>query len=297
MSQLAYSVVIATFERPSELANTLQSLAAQSRRPQQVVVVDSSPNDASREVVSAAESMLPLNWLQATRASSAVQRNQGAEIVNTQLVVFLDDDVTLSNDVFEKLCAPFESDAKNQIAGIAARIEGMQHSKPRGPLWWYYRIQAGYRDESYGARLMGPAINTLPTYDESTGDLIPSEWLNSTCVMVRADFFRQEKFPEFTGYSSMEDVHLSSRLRRHGGLYFHKTALFQHHDAPSSYKRDPRALLHQRLHNQRRIAREILRIPEPALTLKMLLHRLFISVCVLRGGSPTRWKEVVGAWI
>jgi len=55
-------------------------------------------------------------------------------------------------------------------------------------------------------------------------------------------------------------------------------------------------MLRQRLRNQRRIARDILRVPEPALTFKLLLHRLFVSFCVIRGGSATRWKEVAGAW-
>ncbi|MGC3988612.1 MAG: glycosyltransferase [Chthoniobacteraceae bacterium] len=296
MPPLDYSIVIATYERPRELAVTLASLAAQTRRPAQVIVVDSSPNEESRAVVEATSDKLPLTYLRAIRPSSAVQRNQGAESVTSPLIVFLDDDVTLSRDVFELLCIAFETDLEQKTAGVAARIEGMQHPKPRGPLRWYYRLQAGYADVDYGARLLGPAINTLPTYADTNQDLIPSEWLNSTCVMYRTEFFRREKFPEFTGYSSMEDVHTSSRIRRHGALFFHRTALFQHHDAPSSYKRDPRAMLHQRLHNQRLIAREILRVPEPVLTLKMLLHRIFVTYCVLRGGSPQRWKEVAGAW-
>jgi len=296
MPSLDYSIVIATFERPRELAVTLDSLAAQTHQPAQVIVVDSSPGSESRLVVEGASAKLPLTYLRAIRPSSAVQRNQGAEAVTSPLIVFLDDDVTLSPDVFDLLCCAFESDSEEKTAGVAARIEGMQHPKPRGPLWWYYRLQAGYADVDYGARLLGPAINTLPTYAEGSRDLIASEWLNSTCVMYRTEIFRREKFPEFTGYSSMEDVHTSSRIRRHGALYFHRTALFQHHDAPSSYKRDPRALLRQRLRNQRLIAHDILQVSEPLLTLKMLLHRVFVSYCVLRGGNPQKWREVVGAW-
>ena len=37
-----------------------------------------------------------------------------------------------------------------------ARIEGMSHPRPKGLLWLYYRIQAGYADRTYGGRLFGP---------------------------------------------------------------------------------------------------------------------------------------------
>ncbi len=296
MSQLAYSVVIATYERPDELRTTLESLSTQTRLPAQVIVVDSSPDPRSEAVVAGMTTRLPLHYERATRPSAAVQRNAGASRVRTPLVAFIDDDVFVPTETLEKMCDVFERDADGKVGGVAARIDGMQHTTPSGLLWWYYRLQAGYAHPTYGGKLFGPGINCLPSYTEGEGDLIPSDWLNSTCVFYRTELFLREKFPQFDGYSFLEDVHVSSRIGRTHHLYFHRTANFEHRDAPSTFKKNARELVRMRLRHQRVVARDILCIPEPLLTLKMLLHRVFASVWTLRARSP-QWREIlIGTW-
>ena len=296
MPALAYSIVIATFERPAELRVTLDSIAAQTRPPESVVVVDSSGDEKTRAVADDFAMRLPLRYERAVRPSAAVQRNQGAEHVGTPLIVFLDDDVFVPAETFATICAAFDRDETQRIGGIAARIEGMQHTPPRGLLWWYYRLQAGYAHATYGGKLFGPAINCLPTYAEGDGELIRSDWLNSTCVFYRTELFRREKFPEFDGYSFLEDVHVSARIARTHELFFHRTATFEHRDAPSTFKRNARQLARMRVRHQRLVARDIVGLREPALTFKLLLHRLFASVSMLRLRGPSWKQELAGTW-
>ena len=296
MSLLAYSVIIATYERPAELRTTLDSLAMQTRRPAIVAVVDSSPDDRTCAVAEEFRERLPLLYERATRPSAALQRNAGAGRATTPLVAFIDDDVFVPPDTLAKLCEVFERDADGGVGGVAARIDGMQHPVPRGLLWWYYRVQAGYAHPTYGGKLFGPGINCLPSYTEGDGDLIASDWLNSTCVFYRTELFLREKFPQFDGYSFMEDVHLSSRIARTHRLYFHRTATFEHRDAPSTFKKNARELVRMRMRHQRMVARDILRVREPMLTAKLLLHRAFASVSILRARSP-QWREsLIGTW-
>src|SRR3954469_4370403 len=125
---LAYSLVIATYERAEELRTTLASVAAQTRPPAAVIVVDSSPDDKTRTVVEAAP--LPVRYEGAKRPSAAVQRNQGAELGTTPLVAVVDDNVFVPADSFEKICSAFDADTGEKIGGIAARIDGMQHRIP-----------------------------------------------------------------------------------------------------------------------------------------------------------------------
>lgn len=296
MAQLSYSVVIATFERPAELRRTLESLAAQTRRPDRAIIIDASRDERAETIAREFGGRLPIRYERAVVASSARQRNQGAADVATPLIAFLDDDVELAPDCFEKLCGVFESDAASETGGVAARIRGMQHAPPRGLLWWYYRLQAGYAHTTYGGRLFGPAVNCLPSYTEAAGDLIPADWLNSTCVLYRTDLFRREQFPEFDGYSFMEDVHLSARIARTHRLYFHATALFDHFDAPSSFKRNHRQLARMRIRNQRLIARDVLGLRGPKLELQLLAHRLFATISVLRRHDAAWWEEIRGTW-
>jgi GT2 family glycosyltransferase len=239
---------------------------------------------------------IPVRYERAKKPSAAVQRNQGAALITTPLVAFVDDDAFVPPDTFAKICAAFDADIGGKIGGIAARIDGMKHQIPSGLLRCYYRLQAGYTHPTYGGKLFGAAINCLPTYTESTGDLIPADWLNSTCVFYRTELYAREKFPEFDGYSFLEDVHLSARIARTHQLYFHRTATFEHHDAPSAFKRNARELARMRVRHQRLVAHEILGLREPVLTWKLLLHRLFASVSILRHRSPAWRQELLGMW-
>ena len=296
MSALAYSIVIATLERPAEMRVTLESIAAQTRPPQRVIIVDASNDGETRAVADTFAARLPLHYERAFRPSSAVQRNQGAEHVATPLIAFLDDDVFVHPETFATIAAAFERNETQRIGGIAGRIIGMSHRPPRGLLWWYYRLQAGYSHPTYGAKLFGAGINCLPTYGENDPDLIPSDWLNSTCVFFRTELFRREKFPEFDGYSFLEDVHLSARIGRTHDLFFHRTATFEHRDATSTFKRNARQLARMRVRHRRIVARDIVGLREPALTFKLLLHRLFTSVCLLRSRHPSWTQELLGTW-
>jgi glycosyltransferase involved in cell wall biosynthesis len=296
VSALAYSIVIATFERPAEVRVTLESIAAQTRPPQRVIIVDSSKDDETCAVADSFSARLPLHYERAIRPSAAVQRNQGAAQVGTPLIAFLDDDVLVRPGTFATIVAAFERDSTERIGGIAARIEGLQHRPPRGLLWWYYRIQAGYSHPTYGARLFGPAINCLPVYAENEPDLIRSDWLNSTCVFYRTALFAREKFPEFEGYSFLEDAHLSARIGRTHDLFFHRTASFEHRDAPSTFKRNALQLARMQVRHRRIVARDILGLREPMLTFKLLLHRLFASACLLRNRHPAWKQELIGTW-
>lgn len=295
MSAPEYSVVIATYQRPLALGKALGSLAAQAWKPSQIIVVDGDPAASAREPVENFTA-LPIEYLQAAKSSAATQRNQGAERIRTPLVAFMDDDAEAFPDCFERLCDVFEKDTAAEIGGVSARIEGSSHPRPRGLLWIYYRLQAGYADATYGGRLFGAAINCLPCYEAHPGPLVPADWLGSTCVLFRAELFAREKFPAFEGYSFMEDVHLSARIGRTHRLYFHRDAIFLHHDAASSFKRDVKRMAQMRVRNQRIVARELLGISRLALAWKLFASRVFTSIALLRSRGEGWTQALLGTW-
>jgi GT2 family glycosyltransferase len=297
MSELPpYSVVVATYERPDDLTRLLESLAGQSALPQTVIVVDSSASPEPRLIAESFAGRLPVEYVRAIKPSAAVQRNQGAELVVTPIIAFADDDAILAPDCAEKICAAFAGDVDGKVGGIAPRMEGTPHRAPRWPLRCYYRWQAGYAHRTYGGKLFGPAINCLPTYDPREGDFVEADWLNAGCVFFRTPLFAREKFPEFQGYSFLEDVHLSARIARTHQLFFYRQATYEHRDSSSPHKRNARALARTRMRNQRLVAREIMGLREPALTAKLLLHRLFVTLYLLRRRGPGTWGELLGTW-
>lgn len=298
MNPPEYSVVIATYQRPAALKDALASLAAQSRPAARVLVVDGDPAGSARAVVESFAGVggLPVEYQQARRSSAATQRNLGAEGVSTPLIAFMDDDAEARTDCFARLCEVFENDRAGEIGGVSARIEGSTHPRPRGLLWLYYRLQAGYPDATYGGRLFGAAINCLPCYEAHREPLVPADWLGSTCVLYRTELFAREKFPAFEGYSFMEDVHLSARIARTHRLYFHRDALFLHHDAVSTFKKDAGRMARMRVRNQRIVAREMLGLAPPALAAKLFLSRIFTSVALLRSRGDGWFQALLGTW-
>lgn len=297
---LAYSLVIPAYELADELDRTLAGVAGQTRAPQAVIVVDSSRGSGVRDVVTAWEGRLPIRYVRAEIASAAGQRNQGALLLDPEaspLVGFMDDDITLLPDTCARVCGVFDGDAAGEVGGVAVRIEENPRPAPSAWSWWYYRLQAGYAHATYGGRLFGPAINCYPCYTETEGDLIPAEWLNSGCVFYRTALFQRELFPRFEGYSYMEDVHLSARIGRTHRLFFHTRARCRHRDGAATRPRQSIAdLARMRVRNQRIVAREVLGLRGPAFELKMLLHRLFVTVYLLRRRGPGAWAEIAGTW-
>ena len=291
-----FSIVISTVDRPEALARALLSVAEQSHRPRRIVIVDASRDDSTRSVCVEFQHAFNLRWQRSHDASAARQRNAGATHVETPLIAFMDDDVVLEPDVFARLCEPFARLARPP-GGVAGRIRGLGHGMPRGWLRRYYRLQAGFGHADYGALVFGPAINTLPCYENCHDDLICGDWLNSTCVVYDRDAFARQLFPDFAGYSFMEDVHLSLRVGRSRELYFHRTAEYEHRSQPSEFKRDHLALARSRIANQRIVARDLLGLDGITLGWKFALHRLFITTALLRGGGAGKWREVAGTWI
>jgi GT2 family glycosyltransferase len=297
MKPPACTVVIATLDRPESLERVLVCLAGQTQPAESVILVDASSNAATEALAARWSDRLPLVRLPSSDRSAARQRNTGAALATTPLVAFMDDDIAFPSDHLEKLLRVFADDNDVRIAGVSARENNSSHPPPRGLLWWYYRLQAGYRDPHYGARLFGPAINCVPCYSEQAASLIPAEWLPSTCVVYRRELFLAEKFPDFDEYSSMEDVHLSTRLARRGRLFFHAEAPFDHYSGSSRFKRDPVQLARHRWRNRRRVCREVLGLEGPALHARLLLHRLFVSAFLLRSRPPGWTGELRGTWI
>jgi GT2 family glycosyltransferase len=289
----ACSLVVATLNRPQSLDEALASVAAQTIPPALVVVIDASSDARSADVCARWQSRLALRYAVADVRSAARQRNQGAALATTPLVGFMDDDVVLPADTLEKLVEPF---ADERVGGVAGRIVGLSHPVPRGLLWWYYRIQAGYSHPHYGGRVVGPTINLLPAYEQETDALIPSQWLNSGLVIYRRDLFEREKFPAFEGYSFLEDAHLSYRIGRTHRLYFRADAPYHHNDQPSSGHGDRRALARMTVRHQRILSRDALGLRGFRLAWKLTLHRLFQTVAVLRRKEPGRWHTIRGFW-
>jgi len=91
------SVVIATYRRAASLARTLDTIARQARMPDEVIVVDQSPESERYQIVKVIESAiqmgLNLRPIWSDVPSSTRARNLGLAAASGDWVIFSDDDV------------------------------------------------------------------------------------------------------------------------------------------------------------------------------------------------------------
>ena len=114
---LTASVVIPTYVRADYLRSCLTHLASQSYSIESIVVVDSSPDTRTRELI---ESEFPTtrylrNELGA--GHTAASRAIGFGAVTTDVVAFADDDTEPAPDWLEKLLAPYADPAVGAVGG------------------------------------------------------------------------------------------------------------------------------------------------------------------------------------
>jgi glycosyltransferase involved in cell wall biosynthesis len=278
------AVVIPTKNRAPVLRRTLESLAAQSSQPTELIVVDASDDSATRSFcldqrirgLSSA-----VSWQAADTEGAASQRNQGVRACSQPVVGFIDDDILFEPFCFARLWFALESDAK--LGGVNAMITNQRYQTPGRASRYIFRLLAGRMELSYAGRVLGPAVNLLPEDRDDLPEVVPVEWLNTTCTLYRREALPYPPFPaQFRGYSVMEDVALSLTVAKRWKLANARTARIFHDSQPSSHKSDARAMAKMQLMNRYYVMTQILERDRFTDYLKLILFELFSVASSLR---------------
>lgn len=237
---VSVSVVIATRNRREPLRECLESLAAQTRPPSEVILVDASDAAAAEFRDPPRELPFRVVRLHAAAPSAAKQRNQGIDAATGDIVVFLDDDVVLEPQYLAELIRVLDEDPTHRIGGVSGTIVNQTYAPPSRLNRAALRVCLGPTDGDLAGRLAGPAVNFLPA--DGADRVQRVEWLNTTGVAYRREALQTRRFPEFDGYSVMEDVHLSASVGREYALMNTTRARLFHHDLGRRTHRDWAAL-------------------------------------------------------
>ncbi len=124
-TELTISVVIPTRNRAPMLRRALQSLAAQQRLPDQVVVIDNASTDETPSVARSFADALPLDVVREETVGIPQARNAGVARCTGDIVAFLDDDCEALPDWLAALEAPFLKDPQvGGVGGVLTPFEG-----------------------------------------------------------------------------------------------------------------------------------------------------------------------------
>ena len=258
---LSISAIVPTLDRPAALGRTLHSLAAQGVLPAELIVIDGSTGTSSKDVVEQyAVQWSPqcvVTWRKASQLGAAVQRNQGIALATQPVVWFFDDDIIFEEGCLQRLWQALEAD--RALAGVNAMITNQNYHPPGMVSRTVFAILNGRREASYAGRGLGPAVNLLPEDRDTLPEVVPVEWLNTTCTLYRREALPEPVFDSvFTGYSLMEDVALSLRVGRNQKLANARSARIFHDSQPGAHKADPRALSCMELVNRHYVMTQIL---------------------------------------
>ena len=209
----------------------LESLNAQTRWPDRVVVVDGG-RDSVKDVVMGYPGLNPI-CLKTSKPSAAGQRNIGLAAVEDDIayVGFLDDDVVLDPGAIENMIA-FWNKASDRIGGVALNMTN--HPPLGGPflktsrlaeILGLYSSRKGVVMRSGFQTMIGPV--QVVTH---------ADWLPTTGVVWRKRVFESFRFDEwFDGYSYLEDLDFSYRVGKEFSLVVIPGSSYGHF--PAAYGR------------------------------------------------------------
>lgn len=225
---LTYSTVIATKDRPERLNDVVDTLLDQDRRPERVVIVDASapPLELPPPLADRARRSGVELTLVHSQPSTSAQRNLGVELVDTPLVLFLDDDVTLEPGYTSALLRRWELAGLERFGAMVGSPHVLR-PQPRALGLMRRALMLHYYDfggKATRLRRSGKlALVPHPHEDVS----IPA--VGAGGALFRTELVRRHPFDErFSGYAPGEDLEMSYRLSREAPIIQTPSVEFLH---------------------------------------------------------------------
>ena len=116
---MKYSVIVPVYNRPDEVAELLESLAAQSSGDFEVIIVEDGSTVDCRDVCRSYEDRLDLKYFAKPNSGPGQSRNYGAERASGDYLLVVDSDVVLPHDYIKAVDEALAS-GSNDTNPIAA---------------------------------------------------------------------------------------------------------------------------------------------------------------------------------
>lgn len=218
-----YSIVIPTYGRNEFLKDCLRSIDTQTIKPLAVYIIDNNDNlifsKAVEEIVESFKSKnIKFSYHKGLINSGAVARNHGASLVKTKLVAFLDDDVVVDIDYYEKILEVFNNDS--DIVGVQGLDWGFIESYETkidgnfiGQFWLFienlFEHSSMLKDKRSDVRPSLAVVNPIPNKEF----YLESQWISTCAGVFKTSLFEKIEFPKhFVKYSWNEYVYFSYNI-------------------------------------------------------------------------------------
>ena len=225
MNKISISLIVCTRNRPNRIRALLTSIAGQIDELNHVVIVDSSTDHATEQLVHdfGGQNLVYCR----SKAGLPYQRNVGIDFIChgadvPTVIAFLDDDITVPVDYFKNVALEFGANPNAlAICGFDTNLKPPRSS-------WGRRLFGLREDDDFG-RVLNSGI-AIPVYEIEK--LTRVDWAPGHSLNVRADVFNKIKFdPSIRMYG--EDVDFCLRLGQLGPIYISPLLGVSHNPEPS----------------------------------------------------------------
>lgn len=249
---LTFDVVIATRNRPEALALTIPLLLSQSRRPERLIVIDSSDDHGPvAEAVTRAVGDQPVELIvEYSEKGLTRQRNRGLSHVTAPIVFFPDDDALFYPGTSQAILEIYERDTEGRVMGINPAdalvpppgvlenatydMTGAHrfHARTVGLRTRLGRRLNALSPRYFIGRILLERAPDLPWLAEM--DALPVEWMTGYRMTFRTAAIRDLGFEVvFGGYSLFEDTDASWIAWQRGVVVGANRGRIYHHRFPS----------------------------------------------------------------
>jgi GT2 family glycosyltransferase len=211
------SIIIPTRNRPRDLKALLESILQQTQLPLEVIIVDNSDNDLTKNLVKQYETEFTkigskLKYIKGPKDLPA-SRNLGVTFAEGDLILFLDDDTLLEKNVIQTLILFFGNNPK--ALGVQPRIlnVGGSSSDSKHVLSLFqYSILKVFMLTYSAENKLSVRRSGMSIFPSTLTRVITAQRLSGTCC-VKRDIFTKFKFDEnLKLWAYMEDLDFSYRV-------------------------------------------------------------------------------------
>ena len=207
------TVVIPTYNRPKTLLNTLRSYLSGNMVPEEIVVVDQSPEPFNGDGLGDTHGCT-VKVVASPTPSSTLARNVGVREARNDLILFSDDDIEVSDGSMERLSRDMADGRVALVAGVSIVGNGIyggakSTSLPRDIAGFLLGMKYPWRRDGYVVK-----SNMRGRYPAAVKDVIATEWAMGYFFCVRRSLMEQCDvwFDEnLKRYAYAEDLDFSMR--------------------------------------------------------------------------------------
>lgn len=293
------SLAIPTYGRPKVVVQLLETLSKLPDYPDEIVVVDGSPNSDTRTAISKWREQTPapfrLTYVQSPPGLT-LQRNVGIDVSEGEFIYFLDDDCLPLPGYFRSIRQVFADDKHRTVGGVRGVFTN-SYGQPLPPIW-KLRIALGLVEaEPRGKYFSIGCSNSWNSFKPFQGSR-PVDVLAGGAAAYRRQVFARYRFSEFFhGYAQGEDLEFSRRIASEWELRVCGDAMVNHNHAeggrPAGYRRG-RMMMRNRYYIWKRYTDPLTSIDRVRFWIDHILIMGFSMVSGLRRLSPAGFSYALG---